>query len=77
MDGMLSCLHAITTPVMLHLKRSPLAEFQSALIAVMRFPGAFGTQLILLAGALECHIICLFLLFKGQHMAMARREPMH
>ena len=35
----LSCLHAITTHVIFHLKRSPLAEFQSALKAVMRFPG--------------------------------------
>lgn len=35
----LSRLHAITAHVIFHLKRSPLAVFQSALIAVMRFPG--------------------------------------
>ena len=35
----LSCLHAITTHVLFHLKQSPQAEFQSALRAIMRFPG--------------------------------------
>ena len=39
----LSGLHAITTHVIFHLKRSPQAAFQSALGAVMRFPGTLWT----------------------------------
>lgn len=34
----LSCLHAISTCVIFHLKQSPLAKFQRTLLTVMRFP---------------------------------------
>lgn len=72
----LSCLSAaITTHVIFHLKRSPKLHFKVLPRAVMRFPGTLGTQLILLAAAHKLHIICLSLLFKGQHAFMAKSIP--